>query len=82
MVLFQDVSSYMTNNMIHHTDYLILKSTLKVFSLFMVQFEFENTKVRVVWIKYTNFNKKICFQIPTSMPEYTIPVFIKSGGLS
>ena len=56
----------------------ILKSMLKVFSLFMVQFESKDTEVRCVWIKCNNCNKHVHCQILTLISEDIISVFIKA----
>ena len=55
--LFQEVFSYTENHMTDHAVYHILKSMLKVFSVFMIQYQIENDEVTGVWIKCTNFKK-------------------------
>ena len=74
MVAFLECLSYTSNHMINHDNYPILQSMLKVFPLFMVKLELENTEVIGVWIKCNNCNKCVHFKIPTSMSDDIIPV--------
>ena len=61
MVLFQDVFSFMENNMIDHAEFSLLRSVLKVFYLFKVNYQFENDEVTVVWIQCNKCINKIYF---------------------
>ena len=55
--LYNYVVIYTENNMPDHSDNPLLKSMIKIFSLFLVQYRFENDWGTGVWIKCTNFRE-------------------------
>ena len=52
--LFQDILSYTANNMINHSNNPILQSIIKVFSFFMVQYQYEYDEVIGMCIQCNN----------------------------
>ena len=58
--------------------YPILISMLKVFSLFMVPYQFEKYSVTVVWIKCTKFKNKFTCQFPKTVKTNILHFLVKS----
>ena len=76
--LFQDVLSYTESNMINQSNRFILQSILKVFSFFMVQYQYEYNEVTGVWIQCTNCKKLTPCPVYETVTIDIIPVFIKA----
>ena len=76
--LFQGVFSYTANDMNNHNDHPTLQSVLKVFSLFLVQYQYKYDEVVGVRIQCTNCNKNFPCQISETGTKYIIPVYIKA----
>ena len=52
---------------------------MKVFSFFMVKYQFEYVEVIVVWIQYTNCHKNVPCMISETVSIYIVQFFIKAS---
>ena len=67
------------NNIPEYSYFPLLKSFLKVFSLFEVQFQFDNNVVTEVCIKCNSCNKIVTCQISETVMIDILPSFIKDA---
>ena len=83
MFFISDFFGCRANIITNHDNIHILESMLKLFSLCMVQFGYEdNEYMMVVWVQCARYNRHVHCEISDSVIKYMIPVFIQSVFLS
>ena len=75
--LFQNVLSFKAKNIPENSYYPLLKSIIKVFSFFIVQFEFSKYEATKVLIQCNNFSKSENFELYETVTIDILIVFIK-----
>ena len=77
--LLQGVLIFTSNNMSEHSDDPLLKSMLKVFSFFKVQFQFAKDEVTEVSIQCNRCNKTVTCKFSETVTIDIFLVFIKAA---